>query len=109
MIGPEPHGLHRFGSRQPEVDLIEQGLQGRLVLAIASRHADSQHGFPLLEHQRWRERNPRPFSGHNAIGMSFPSVEALQPRSQPDAGFPAWTPLHPLGVATTTLPQRSAV
>src|SRR5437870_5503525 len=85
MIRAEARRRHRVCRRLAEVDHVHEQLQDRLVLAVATGHADRVDWFLVLEHDRWRECHPRSFARLNAIRMAGPVVEALQAAPEPNA------------------------
>ena len=85
MMGAEPDSLHRFRGRQAEIDLVQYDLQCRLILSVSTGDADGQHRFRFFEDQRWSQRDARPLTRRNAVGMAFPNVETLQSRAQPES------------------------
>ena len=70
-----------------EFNVIQHGLQTRLILAVSASNADRQHWLGVFEDQRRSQRDARSLARFDAVGMSFPSVEALQPRAEPEAGL----------------------
>ena len=92
VVGHEPRGDDRRGRLEAEVDVIEQELQGHLVLVIAAGDADGQHGPTVFQDDRGRQSDPWPLAGNDHVGVSLPDVEALQPAAEPDAGVTGHDP-----------------
>ncbi len=87
MIGHETRGDDRRGRLEAEIDVIEQELEGHLVLVVAAGDADGQNGPASLEHEGRREGDPRALAGGDDVGVVIPGVEALEAAAEPDAGI----------------------
>ena len=68
MIGHEAWGDDGGGRLEPEIEMIEQELEGHLVLVVAAGDADGQHGPVCLEHEGGRERDARRLPGAMTLG-----------------------------------------
>ena len=75
-----PHSgqrINRFLHIHPEIHVIDEKLEGPLVLLVTPWCAENHERFPILERQRRREGCSRPFAGHEGIGVGRVQIEHL--------------------------------
>src|SRR5262245_53199891 len=68
----EPGGRHRSGGIEPEVDQVEDQVEGDLILEVAAGHADGDDRFLVAQDDRGRQGDPRALARLDAVGMADP-------------------------------------
>ena len=81
MTGDKPRDNDRLVRLETEVDVIEQDVQRHLVLQITAGHTDGDHRFSVAGDQRRCQRDPRPLSRLDAVGMSRCRIQRADPVS----------------------------
>ena len=81
MRGGEARRLKRLLRTQGELHVVEDDLDGCLILLVASRYRDRHHGLVVMEKQRGAQRNSRPLAGLDDVGSARKRVQTAEPAS----------------------------
>ena len=81
MLGRKARRLERILGSHAEVHIVEDDLDGCLILLVASRYRDRHHGLVVMEKKRGAQRNSRPLAGLDYVGSSHKRVQAAEPAS----------------------------
>ena len=81
MLGREARRTKRLLGIHAEVHVVEDDLDGGLILLVASRYRDRHHGLIVMEQQRRAQGNSRPLAGLDNVGGSFKRVQATEAAS----------------------------
>src|SRR5579872_253946 len=87
MLGLETRRFHRLLWGHSKFDDVEEYLQQRLVLVVATRGRERQKRLAIPQHDGWAERNARTFSRHYLVGMTGRQYKRLHARAEWDSGF----------------------
>src|SRR6266849_3451881 len=82
MAAREAWGFDCFLHTHPEVNEIEEELQGPLVLLVAAGCPKRHERFTVARSDRGGERRARPFAWTERVGMAFVEVEGLHARTE---------------------------
>ena len=82
----DPRRLDRLLHVHPEHEQVEQDVQDLLILAVAAGRADGKKRLAALEHDRRRQRRPRPLPAGEHVGAERIEIEHLHAIRQRNAG-----------------------
>src|SRR4029077_484542 len=81
MRGRETRRLKRLLGTHAELHVVEDDLDGGLILLVASRYRDRHHGLVVMEKQRRAQRNSRPLARLDYVRSSHKRVQTAEAAS----------------------------
>src|SRR5215467_8243184 len=81
MLGGEARSLKRLLGTHAECHVVEDDLDGRLILLVAASYRYCHYRMVITEKQRGAQRDARPLAGLDDVGSSRKRVQAGEPAS----------------------------
>src|SRR5438477_1457676 len=85
MVRVEVRRVDRLLQVQPAIDVLEEDVQGPLVLVVAAGRAEGEVGVAAAKGERRRQRGARPFAGLERVRQAVLEPEHLRARPEREA------------------------